>query len=84
MIKKILGEINEIDNSIMKLMNNGFIFSFAIGILGILFLLTYNTYSVSYDIYQGGFILVKTGLIFAAEILGCGFVVDKLNKNRAL
>ena len=82
MLKKIIDEIKEMDISIMKMVNNGLFFSFSIGILGLLLLLTYNTYSVSYDIYQGGFILVKTGLIFAAEILGCGFVVDKLNKGR--
>lgn len=82
MIKKILGEIKEMDNSIMKFMNNGLLFSFAIEVLGLILLLTYNTYSVSYDIYQGGFILIKTGIIFAAEILGCGFVVDKLNKGK--
>ncbi len=83
MIKKVLKELKEMDTSIMKVINNGFIFSFAIGVLGMLLLLTYNTYSVSYDIYQGGMILVRTGFIFAAQFLGCGFVVDKLNKGKA-
>lgn len=82
MIKKLLGELKEVDNSIMKIMNYGFLFSFAVSILGALLLLTYNTYCVSYDIYQGGLILIKTGLTFVAQFLACGFVVDKWNKGK--
>ena len=81
-MKKIFTEFIEIDTKIMKIINRGLLFSFVVGILGVLFLLTYNTHFVAYDFYQGGFILVKTGLIFAAQFIGCGFVVDKLTKNK--
>ncbi len=82
MIKKVLIELKELDNSIIKIMNNGFAFCFGIGIIGIVLLLTYNTYSVSYDIYKAGFILVKTSIIFAAQFFACGFVANKLRKGK--
>lgn len=82
MIKNILKQIKEMDASTIKAINNGLMCSFIIGILGLLLLVTYNMFSVSYDIYQGGFILVKTGMIFSAETFGCGFIVDRINNGR--
>lgn len=81
-MKRFITEFSEIDEKVMKIINRGLLFSFGVGILGVLFLLTYNTHFVTYDFYEGGFILIKTGLIFASQFIGCGFVVDKLIKNK--
>ena len=80
--KKILIEINEIDDRIFKIINMGLAFSLIVGILGILLLHTYNTYPVSYDFYKGGLILIKTSFVFSAQFIASGFITDKLLKGK--
>ncbi len=82
MMEKILKEFDEIDNRIMRYINIGLSISFGICALGIVCLLIYNKYGVSYDTYNCGLILIKTGIIFVAQCFGCGFVTDKLIKNK--
>ncbi len=79
-MKKVIEEFFNINYNVMRIINRGLVFSFAIGITGIALLLTYNTNTVTYDIFKGGLILVKASTIFAAEFIGCGFIIDKIKK----
>lgn len=67
MIKKIFREIETMDNKVVKLVNYGFLASFAIAIAGAIMLLSYNTYKLNYDFYKGGILLIKASTAFAAE-----------------
>ena len=80
MIKKVLKEIGEIDDKTIKILNYSFLVSFAIGIAGMLMLLSYGTYSSNYDIYEGGMLLIKDASMFAAQCFACGFIFDKIKK----
>lgn len=82
MIKNILKELGGIDEKVMKVINKGLMVSFFIALMGILLLLTYNTYSVNYDFFEGGFILVKTGLAFGAQFIGCGLGINQIIKEK--
>ena len=81
-MNKILEEFGEIDVKLMKIINIGLIFSFGVGMIGLILLLTYNTYFVTYDFFEAGFILIRTSFAFAAQLIGCGFLSDKLIKNK--
>ena len=73
-------EIGEIDDKTIKILNYSFLVSFAIGIAGMLMLLSYGTYSSNYDIYEGGMLLIKDASMFAAQCFACGFIFDKIKK----
>ena len=81
MIRIILDELKNIDKTIIKYISSGVKMSFGLCIIGIILLLSYNRLGFTYDIYKGGFILIRTGIIFASQCLGCGFITDKLKKN---
>ena len=81
-MKNFLEETCDISISIMNIINRGLLFSFFIGIIGILLLLTYNTYSVSYDFFEGGIILIRTSILFGTEFFICGFIIDKILKGK--
>ncbi|MBR6034001.1 MAG: hypothetical protein IKP28_04630 [Clostridia bacterium] len=81
-MKKFLEEICNINCRIMNIVNRGLFFSFFIGIIGILLLLTYNTYSVSYDFFDGGIILIRTSILFGTDFFICGFIIDKIIKGK--
>ena len=79
-MKKVLLDILEIDTKIMKIVNVGMVFSYILGVIGALFLLTYNTYKVSYDCFKAGVILTKTAMAFAAQFIACGIALNKIKK----
>lgn len=78
MIKNLWNSLKNMSNQVFKIVNYGFGISFSFCLIGILLLLVYNTYPSSYDFYQGGLILFKTGISFIATFLACGIVFDKL------
>lgn len=67
MIKKIFKEIESMDDRVVRLVNYGFLVSFAIAIAGAIMLLSYSTYKLKYDFYKGGILLIKASTTFAAE-----------------
>ncbi len=81
-MKKILSEIKQINKKVIKIINYGFTFCFAVSIIGLLLMLTYNTYSVSYDFFKAGIILIRTSILFAAQFVACGFIMDRLKKGK--
>ena len=82
MIKNLLECLVNMDSKTFRIVNFGFGLSFLVCLIGILFVLTYNTYPTSYDFYQGGLILFRTGISFIASFLSCGIVFDKLSKEK--
>ena len=80
MMKKFLTEFNNIDTKVIKYINKGGEISFCICLLGVLFLILHRNFGYTYDIYKAGIILVRTGLIFVAQCICCGFISDKLMK----
>ena len=78
MIKIIIHELETIDEKVMKIINYGFLFSFMIAAVGIIFILNYNLYEFEYEIYEAGELLIKAGFNFAAICLASGFVFDKI------
>ena len=77
LLKRLLQEIENMDKKIVRWISRGIAISFAISLLGVLLLVGYHTYPLPYDVYQGGFLLVKAGFSMAAQSFCCGFLVDK-------
>lgn len=80
MIKSLLDSLKNMNSKVFKIVNYGFGISFLFCLVGILLLLTYNTYPSSYDFYIGGLILFRTGISFIATFLCCGIVFNQLKK----
>ena len=78
MIKSIIHELETLGERVMKIINYGFFISFIIAVVGIVFILNYNTYELEYEIYEAGELLIKAGFNFAAMCLASGFVFDKI------
>ena len=77
---KFIKGLKNIDKSIFKVMNYGFIVSLFIEILGIITLLIYKFSYISYDLIEASILLFQTGLIFIVQILACGYTVDLVKK----
>ena len=80
MFKKILDNFKSLDKLTFKIMNYGLKFCFAICVLSVLILLTYNLAFVSPFMFYIGIKLFKISLIFGIEFVVCGFVVDGIKK----
>ena len=80
MIKEFINSLKEMDKSVFKVVNYGFVFSSVVCLLGIVLLVTYNLHPNSYLVFTSGFLIVKAGLFFGVEFLVCGFVTDKYKK----
>ncbi len=83
MIKIIKNEFNNLDNTVKKIMKNGFKFAFTFCIFSTIILLIYTLFYKMPIIYYAGTTLFKTSLMFFADfiILGIGF--DKIKKQMA-
>ena len=82
MIDKLINNIKEIDEPIVRVMIKGFRFSACICTLSLIILLTYYTYPISHISLDSGLILFRTGLFFAVGFFVCGFVIDKIKKEK--
>lgn len=80
MINKIIKNIQEIEQPILKVMLKGFRFSASICILSLIILIIYSTYPISHIQLQSGLILFRTGLMFACSFFICAFATDKIKK----
>lgn len=80
MIRKVLDNFKNLDKLTFKIMNYGLKFCFAICILSVLILLTYDFSFPSPSIYYIGINLFKLSLIFGIEFIVCGLVVDGIKK----
>ena len=80
MIKKIINNFKNLEKITYKIMKYGLYFCFAICLLAVLILLTYEITFASPFIYYIGINLFKTSLIFGIEFIICGFIVDGIKK----
>lgn len=79
MIKQIIDKFNSLEEKIKTIMKYGFKFSFAVCILSILILLTYQFYSYP-DLYYIGLSVFRLSLFFAIEFIICGLAMDTIKK----
>lgn len=79
MIKLIFDKFNSFDDKIKKIMKYGFKFSFAVSILSILILLTYEL-SSNPDLYYIGLSVFKLSLFFIVEFIICALAIDTIKK----
>ncbi len=77
MFNNIINNFKNLDTLIKSIMKIGLRICFALCIISLIFLITYNSFYVPF-LYNIGFILFKLSLIFGVEFIICGFVVDKI------
>ena len=82
-IIKFVNSLKNIDKTISKVMNYGFIISIAFGILGIITLLLYKFSYISYDLIEASILLFKSGLLFTIQTFACGYTIDLVKKNNS-
>ena len=80
MLKKIV-HLFDMEDSIFKLVKISSNIALIISIIGILSLLVYLKYYISYELYEGGIILFKTGILFAIQSLICGMVINHIKNS---
>lgn len=79
MFKK-LKNLFDMEEPILKLVQMGIKLSIIICAISITILLIYNKYYISHDLYAVGFILFRTGLLFAIQFLICGIAFNAIRK----
>ena len=80
MFNKLLEIFKNLDKKAFTIMKHGLEFCFAVCILSVSILFTYNFTLQSPFIYYIGISLFKLSLIFGIEFIICGFVVDGIKK----
>lgn len=79
MMKQIIDKFNSLEEKIQVIMKHGFKFSFAVCILSILILLTYQFCNYP-DLYYIGLSVFRLSLFFAVEFIICGIAIDTIKK----
>lgn len=80
MLKKI-ANLFDIEDSIFRLVQIGSNIAMGICLLGILSLLIFLKHYISYDLYEGGIILFKTGILLAMQSLICGIAINYIKNS---
>lgn len=83
MIKKLTDTIKNFDLKVKKIMTNGLYFSFAVGIIGSLFLLYYISFKSSNFIYYIGIKIITLSLSFGASFFASALAIDRIKKDLA-
>ncbi len=83
MFKKLIENFKEFEKITYKIMNYGLKFCFAICLISVFILLSYNLKFHSPYMYYIGISLFRLSLIFGTEFIICAFVADNLKKGRA-
>lgn len=78
MINNIINNFKNLDNLAKKIMKNGLKFCYLLGFIALIILVTYNLSFTTPIVFTIGFLLFKLSLIFGAEFIICGLVVDKI------
>ena len=84
MFKKLIENFKGFEKITYKIMNYGLKFCFALCLISVFILITYNLNFHSPDIYYIGISLFRLSLVFGAEFIICAFVADELKKGRGL
>lgn len=80
MVHKIK-DLFDLDDHILKIIQFGLKISILICAISIVVLLIYRTFYISHDLYEGGIILFRTGLLFAVQFLICGIAINKISRD---
>ena len=83
MFKKLIENFKEFEKITYKIMNYGLKFCFAICLISVFILLSYNLKFHSPYMYYIGISLFRLSLIFGTEFIICAFVADNLKKGSA-
>lgn len=77
-------KVENLDNRIKKIMNIGFRFSFALCVISVLVLFTYETvYSIP-NLFYAGISLLQSSLMFVCAFIVCGISFDTIKKQMNL
>lgn len=80
MLNKIIDTIKNLDKKILKILNYGLKFCFAILVLSAIILVTYLFFVHSDFVFQTGLLTFKIGLCFIAEFFTSAIAVDTISK----
>ncbi len=80
MFKKIVEIYQNFEKTTYKILRSGLKFCFALCIISISILLTYEVFISSPFIYYIGIALFRLSLIFGIEFIICGFITDGIKK----
>ena len=80
MLNKIIDTIKNLDKKILKILNYGLKFCFAILVLSAIILVTYLFFVHSDFVFQTGLLTFKIGLCFISEFFTSAIAVDTISK----
>ena len=83
MIQKLIQRIKGIDQSILKIVRRGSVFSLYLGLFASLLLLSYCLFYPTPMLFYTGLSLIKTSLFFFVQFIACGFAFDIIKKQMA-
>ncbi len=81
MINKIKTTFLSLDQQTKKIIKTGIKFCFAICIISLIILLTYDFAFGNPNLFEIGILLFKISMLFSSEFLICGIVVDSIKKH---
>lgn len=80
MIKNLVKSFKNFDKITHKILKYGLEFCFALCIISVIFLLTYNLIFSAPFLYYIGISLFKLSIVFGIEFIVCSFIVDGIKK----
>ena len=80
MIKNLINSFKSFDKITHKILKHGLEFCFALSMISIIILLTYNLIFATPSLYYIGISLFKLSLVFGIEFIICSIVVDGIKK----
>lgn len=80
MVKNLINSFKNFDKITHKILKYGLEFCFALCIISVAFLLTYNLIFAIPSLYYIGMSLFKLSIVFGIEFIICSLVVDGIKK----
>lgn len=81
-IKTLVDKVKNLDNKIKKIMYIGFNFSFALCVISVITLFTYETFYSLPNLFYAGISLLHSSLMFLCAFFVCGVGFDTIKKQR--
>lgn len=79
MIKMLRDKFNSMEEKVRKTMKYGFIFSFAVCMVSMALLISYEL-NANLELYYIGLSVFRLSLFFAVEFLICALAIDTIKK----
>ena len=80
MIKNLINSFKSFDKVTHRILKYGLEFCFALSMISVIILLTYNLIFATPSLYYIGISLFKLSLVFGIEFIICSIVVDSIKK----